>query len=118
MDQTNIINRLAFCGEQALSYLDEISKTPCPSCGRPDLSITWVGKSLVIRCSEVLNDYNDEEGILPDNSICNFVKIVKIVNIHEGPFILKFDDTKRATPQNRVQKKRGPGRPRTRKTAE
>lgn len=101
----NPAERLAFAGEQVISFLDEITKLPCPRCQEQSLTPTIVGVNLVIRCSESLQDYNSCESIEAPviTGVCDYIQVVKRTSIHKAPFTFKEG---RATSTN-IPKKRG-----------
>lgn len=90
-------DKLAYCGEQVLSFLDEIIRTACPKCGLCELNVCIVGKSLVLRCSESLKNYNDESDT--ELTVCDFIKTIRPVNL--GTLNMDYSPDKRATAQNR-----------------
>ncbi len=96
--------KIGFVGEQILSYWDEMTRIACPLCGEMDLSIGIVGKNLVIRCSEALADYNDDEDDRRDPiqlPTCSFAKIVRRTSLSDKPFTLNVgQETRRGTAKN------------------
>lgn len=103
MERANVIKaaqRIGFAGEQIISYIDEVSRTPCPQCGECDLRVTIVGKNIIIRCSEEMQDYNDyaESEVIP--VVCDYVQVIKKTNLSQPPFSFKFDEGKRGTSRN------------------
>lgn len=104
----NAAERIAFAGEQVLSFLDEITRLPCPRCHEQTLTPTIVGANLVIRCSEVLQDYNSCESTTEVpvlEGVCDYIQVVKPTSVHMAPFNFKFTEG-RATQKN-VPKRRG-----------
>jgi hypothetical protein len=100
---------IGLAGEQILSYLDEISRTPCPKCGEAELGIELIGNNVVIRCSPALSEYNDcvESSAIP--YVCDYTQVIKKTNLSLPPFNLKVGE-KRGTARN----SKGPTRPRGR----
>jgi hypothetical protein len=104
---------IGLAGEQILSYLDEISRTPCPHCGEAELGVELIGNNVVIRCSTSLSEYNDfnESTIIP--YVCTYTQVIKRANLASPPFTLGIGD-KRATAKNSKGPTRPRGRPRRR----
>lgn len=104
------LNHIGFAGEQILSYFDEIQRIPCPMCDQPELSIALVGKSLLVRCSANMHDFNEEvsnglDPIIP--GVCTYMKLIKPAALLKAPFTLKFsEDTKRGTAANSAPRRR------------
>jgi hypothetical protein len=99
--------KIALYGEQILSYLDQISKTPCPDCGYTTLVASWASQKFIVRCSPDLQTLNDEisavgeQNLLP---VCMYVATIHPVNLTEQPFTLAFAEkrpTKRNVPKAR-----------------
>jgi hypothetical protein len=90
----NPIEKLAFCGEQILSYLDDIRRTPCPRCQHGILTPESIGKDMIIRCSVPLHDYNNEEEEAVVSNVCSYVQHIKSTSIAGEPFTLRFSDSR------------------------
>lgn len=105
---TNPIEAIAYTGEQVLSFLDELSKLPCPRCGDQALTSTLVGLNIVVRCSEILQDYNSETGEAV-GFVCDYIQVIKRTSITKEPFTLKVKEG-RATSKNIPKPKPTPRR--------
>lgn len=99
MKNPSSIERIAFLGEQILSYQNDLRTTPCPRCGQSKLSFEFVGKDIMVRCSVDLIDYNAEEweDVIP--GVCTYAQHVQPIDLSSEPFTLRFA-TGRPTAKN------------------